>query len=864
MSVLTRLIRWLRPGHAEAPVEDPEKLRTAFSARYHSFKLLLGANSKALEVMADLEHALRGEQPFGMSFVRASCTAVAVNVTRMVRHLDELAPGRYAELGERLRGIQATIAGLLGSSRCSGGGQLVLPLAEVDTSRVDEVGSKMAALGEVGRRMGFAVPPGFIATASAYHRFLEHNDLQTEIDRRLQAHAEDAPGLYALSAELQQLIIRGEVPADLAEAISQAAARLEQEIGRPVRLSVRSSALGEDAPGVSFAGQYRSELNVSSEHLLDAYKEVIASKYSVQAMTYRRSRGIPDESVAMCVGFMAMVEAVAGGVIYSSDPVGPDGDVMVVNAGWGLPKAVVDGTLRPDLVTLSRTEPPQVLRLEAELKPYQLVCNPEEGVGRESLDEIQAMRASLNERQAVELAELALELERHFGASQDIEWALARDGTLVVLQARPLHRPQGGRGPVGTPPPGAEVLADEGVSASPGVAFGPAFQIVREADLLRFPAGAVLVAAQPLPRWASVLDRAAAVVTEHGGVTGHLASVARELGVPALLGVARAMTVVADGRDVTVDADGCRVYAGKVEELLERRASQRRPIMEGTPVHEILKQVTRQIIPLNLLDPSSPEFKPASCQTLQDITRFCHEKSVEEMFRFGRDHAFSERAAKRLVTDVPMQLWVINLDDGFREEVRTSTVELGNIQSVPMLAIWEGMQAVPWHGPPPVDARGLLSVMFQATVNPQLDPALTARLADRNYFLVSRYFANVQSRFGFHFSTIEALVSDRAVENYVTFLFKGGAADFNRRLARVHFVCELLEEHGFAVRVVEDSLRARLEGREAEFMASRLRLLGYLIIHTRQLDMIMSNQDAFAACRARMQVEVGRIVDGSG
>ena len=273
-------------------------------------------------------------------------------------------------------------------------------------------------------------------------------------------------------------------------------------------------------------------------------------------------------------------------------------------------------------------------------------------------------------------------------------------------------------------------------------------------------------------------------------------------------------------------------------------------------MHRVLENVLAHVSPLHLLDPDAPEFRPSQCRTLHDITRFCHETSVREMFSFARDQTPTERASKQLVVDVPMQLWLLDLDDGLRAPPTGKYVHIEDVVSVPMLALWQGMQALPWEGPPPVDAKGFVSVMFQATANPGLDPAMRSEYVERNYFMVSRSFCSLQSRFGFHFSTVEALVGERAAENYASFQFKGGAANLQRRLQRVALVADILREHAFTVETVEDSLRARLEGLDEPAMCDKLKVLGFLIIHTRQLDMVMANEASSAECREKLRTGI--------
>ncbi len=866
--ILATLKRWFgspAPKTA-APEADVEALRLAFQTRYHHFKLLLAANNKALELMAEIQGALAGQAPFGMTFVRSRCTRLSATVFAIIRHLNELAPDTYAGLFERFRDIEAQINRHVEAAPAVGHGPLVLPLEAAGPEQADIVGAKMANLAPLSARLRLPQPAGFVVTAAGYARFLAHSDLQTEINRRLQAADIRRPDdLYPLSADLQQLIIRADLPDDLRQAMEAAAARLQERRPEPVRLAVRSSAIGEDEAGASFAGQYRSELNVRLENLYQAYKEVVASKYGVPAMRYRMARGIRDEDVAMCVGCMPMIDAVAAGVLYTRNPLAPETEDLMINAASGLAKSVVDGSGATDLFVVRRGPAPAIVERRIGDKQIKFVCHPQEGISRLETPAAERTRPSLSDEQILSLARMGMAIEADQGGARDVEWAIDAAGGLHLLQCRPLQLYSGAEGerPAASAAIEAPVLLQGGQTASAGAAAGPVHTVVRDADALGFPSGAVLVAARALPRWASLLDRAAALVTEQGGIAGHLANVAREFGVPALMGVEGAVAVLSRQPMITVDAGGRTVYQGRVDALLAGSPAPSRSPARG-PVYEALRQAADHIVPLNLIDPDSPAFRLKNCRTLHDITRYCHEKAVHEMFSFGKHHDFPERSSKQLFTQVPMQWWVLDLDDGLARQSPGPYARLEDIASIPMLALWAGITAFAWEGPPPVDGRGMMAVMFQATANRSLVPTVRSNLTNRNYFMISRNYCSLQSRLGFHFCTVEAMVGERPGESYASFGFKGGAADDARRVRRVCLVGEILEARGFRVSIRRDTLTARIEDDDQEAIRRALKILGYLIIHTRQLDMVMGNADSIAYYRDKMEKQMASLIDGDG
>lgn len=823
----------------------PEAVQSAFRDHYRSFRALITANNNALELMSATEDMLSSGRPFGMAFVRGEMTALTVNVYKMVRSLIALSDGRYQELDERFKKITDQIEAILSRQPEAAGSAQILDLTVIDRRVVDQVGAKMANLGEIRNHVGLLVPDGFAITAAAARHFMESTRIQDEINRRLKTlDVADLESLYLVSTAIQELIAAAPLPADLDTLLHEHYGHLAERCGGAPAVSLRSSALGEDSQHGSFAGQYRTRLNVAAEAIVEAYKEIVASKYQSQAIVYRQQRGYRHQDVFMGVGCLVMVDAVCSGVAYSHAPEDERSPWLVIHAAHGLGNQVVDGSSAYDLLHILRESPHTVA--VAHLADPAAPC--------------------LSEDQARELARQALLIEAHFGTPQDIEWALDRQGRLVILQARPIGAPS----KEASPPrlqaarslvEGQTPLLAGGVTASRGVGAGAVHKVTCALDVLNFPRDAVLAVETPYPEWAVLLDRAAAVVSESGQAATHLATVAREFGVPALFDLPGALKQLENGQTVTVDATARRIYDGRVEPLLE--AARHRPnLMEGSPIHNLLQEALTLITPLHLTEPDSPFFKPVSCRTLHDITRFCHEKALTEMFNFGHRYGAKDKSAKQLyVVGMPAQWWVINLEDGFRPDTDLTTpfIRIEDIVSEPMLAIWRGMTAVPWQGPPPVSMKGLGSIIAQSAMNPQLDPAVRSRMAGRNYFLLSRHYCNLSVRLGYHFALAEASFSELLTESYVNFQFQGGAADERRRRRRVQILGDLLREIDFRVEIKGDALSARIEKRPVPYLKERLVVLGYLLIHTRQVDMVMDEEGYIGRYLDRIHADIARI-----
>lgn len=817
--------------------------REFFIQRYKAFREVLKSNNEVLMAMGDMQEKASGAFVFDRAYVQSSYESVADGIKSIIHNLNVLADDKYKDLIIPYQKADEAIRNRLAAKVTIPKTDYILPLDKLGKEATASAGGKLAHLAELANVLGLPVPPGFVITTYAYQAFVQHNQIQDVLNERTgELDIRNYDELTATSHEMQQLVRNGQIQADLEGVILDAYTAMCQEAGEEkLKVSVRSSALHEDIMA-SFAGQYETALDVPAQDLLVQYKNVLASQFTPRALFYYKDKGFDIEEMAMAVGVLAMIEAKASGIVYSRDPGSPQEDAILINAVWGLGAYAVGGEVYTDNYRISGNDARKITRQKAAPQEVMLVGRPEGGTQQAPVPKELIGKPCLSDDQISELASYARKVEAHFGKPQDMEWTVDQNGQLYLLQSRLLRLPSSRtladerRPTVAT---GHKILLDKGTIACRGVGAGPVCVVHCEEDLANFPEGGVLVVRHTHPEFAVVLKKASAVVSDIGTVLGHLATVAREYNVPAVFNADNATKVLTNGMQVTVDAVYANVYEGVVEEVL--RGKKTDDAFVAPPVLNQLCAILQMITPLNLTDPRGPDFRPTGCKTLHDITRFAHEVSLRVMFGLSKESHFADRSTKQLVSGVPMQWWVIDLEDGITPGVEGKKVKPEEIVSIPMRALWEGMTALPWKGPPPVDTKGFLSAVFGATVDPSIEPSVGKRFADKNYIVISKHFCNLSSRLGFHFSTTEAYVGDNPNENYVSFIFKGGAADLDRRVRRVRFVGKLLERFDFRTEIKDDSVFARLEGHDQDYLKERLKVLGHIIIHTRQLDMVMFN-----------------------
>lgn len=363
------------------------------------------------------------------------------------------------------------------------------------------------------------------------------------------------------------------------------------------------------------------------------------------------------------------------------------------------------------------------------------------------------------------------------------------------------------------------------------------YRVGHESDLENVPDGAVMVARSASPKYVSAMGKISAAITDLGSTAGHFASVAREFGVPTLVNTGSAMADLSQGKEVTVHADGKVVYDGIIESILGS-VPVRRDLISDSPFFRKMRYVINFISPLKLVDPQSESFVPHECRSLHDIVRFCHEKAIQQMFHMGDKRIRKIGGSKKLVSKIPMLLYVVDVGGGLKEEfVDEKKIRIDEIKSIPMRALFEGISHpdIKWGKFTHFDWEQFDKVaMTGAFVS--AESAIFA-----SYAVLSQDYLNLNMRFGYHFVIVDTLCGDKTEENYILFRFAGGGADFHQRSLRGYFLKGVLERLGFEVDKKGDLVDGQLRGEEKHIIQQKLNMVGRLMGATRLMDMYLKD-----------------------
>ena len=459
----------------------------------------------------------------------------------------------------------------------------VIKLNELGMNDVETVGGKNASLGEmIGNLsdLGVSVPGGFATTAAAYREFLKADSLDDRINELLaDLNVDDIEALTSAGARIRSWILEAPLPQRLMDEIH--VAWNEMSNGKDITVAVRSSATAEDLPDASFAGQQETFLNIRGlDNVIDAMHQVFASLFNDRAIAYRVHQGFDHSLVALSAGIQTMVRSDVGsaGVMFTLDTETGFRDAVFVTASYGLGETVVQGAVNPDEFYVYKPSlaagKRAILRKNLGSKALKMIYsdNPKPGETVETIDVDDADRRSfsLSDEDVIELSKMAVTIENHYQRPMDIEWGKdGFDGTLYILQARPeTVQSRSGRTIQRYKLKAHSKVITTGRSIGQKIGAGTAKIIRNVAEMDRVQAGDVLVSDMTDPDWEPVMKRASAIVTNRGGRTCHAAIIARELGIPAVVGCGDATETILDGVDVTVscaEGDEGFVYEGNLD-----------------------------------------------------------------------------------------------------------------------------------------------------------------------------------------------------------------------------------------------------------------------------------------------------------
>jgi pyruvate,water dikinase len=466
-----------------------------------------------------------------------------------------------------------------------------------------------------------------------------------------------------------------------------------------------------------------------------------------------------------------------------------------------------------------------------------------------------------------QLAEYGILLEKRFEYPQDIEWCLDTDGGIWILQSRPLRLPlaRDGRTPAQLAAELAKLpvlMADRGHICQLGLSGGRVVQVTEETPAESFPVGGVAVSHYASPRLAEIVRRAAAIITDVGSPTSHLATIAREYRTPALFGAEKATSLLPDGVWVMVDVEAQTVYQGKVELPADLPHSGGLMPLPDNREEALLRSLLRLIAPLNLDNPGSPDFRMENCRTIHDFLRFCHERAVAELIGFHTSgRLVSGGGAPLLDTALPIKLRLIDIGRGLAAAgVKRVTVD--QVSSMPLRFLLQGLLDDRFwdQEPAPFSIRDLLSGITRPLTMLSNAPAYSGE----NLAIIADNYCNLSLRLGYHFNIIDCYLSDETDDNHVYFRFVGGFAEPGKRERRAAMIAQVLAGLHFKVELKGDLVLGKVKMLERAHLESILVHLGELVAFTRQLDVKMVDDAAIERFFSEFLGRVGKVSTGHG
>lgn len=794
-------------------VDGLEAVRSLFA----KFRRIQKLNTRALELMAEMEQALGGEYIFDRAFLNSSVRDLSTLTHQVVYSLNAMSQNRYVDLFDCYQGIRGTLDDILEGGSGPFASHLTLPYPILGWELEPLAGTLNVCLAEARQHLDLPAPDGFAVSVAGCRLFRRENAEAGLLEAREQdeppaAHAFVPAALEAaIRAELNSLFARRNGPCPLTVRICHAESKAD-----------RQAALNGHG-------------NVRPEDLLSVCKQVLWEHVARSAAT----EGGKDSCVAL--GVHEAVPCDVYGSIASFYSMELSSTFFRVTA------TPANDPEKTERYLIRRVYPFDLVRSEIHPKgwdePLPTGASPlsqrPRGLYRGS--------ALLNPDFLKTLAEYVMAFDRLLGYMPELHWAgREKDPRPVIVDvkaAAPAACELDEWQQMTEALSAAQILLQGGETVQTGVAAGRAVHIGEADDVEAFPYGAVAIARVASPRLSPVLRRASAVVTELGSCIGHLATIARELRVPGIFGMAGALRRVPAGAEVTVDAGERTIYQGIVEPLLAYRESSAE-LYPGDPEYAALRRLLRWIMPLHLIDPESNEFSVQNCRSYHDIIHFAHERSVEELLKMAeRGRGLVDLPARKMDLGYPLDLFVIDIGGGIAATAG-APIRPAEVVSAPFKAFLQGLASDGMWQTSPASIRmrdifsGLDRTFAAMTQVPQY--------AGQNHAIVADNYMNLGLRLGYHFSVIDSFLGEIVNQNYIYFRFVGGFADDRRRRRRAELIRSILEDMRFKVMVKGDLVVGKFKIAEREEMQAALTRLGELTGFTRQLDISMASEEQVA------------------
>lgn len=839
-SFLTRLFS------RSEPKEDTDH-QSDFMVRFHRFKRFLGSYFEAYSALMDFEERLSSPYPISMPFLRSSTAKITVSTMQCIMQLNSLSKDRYQKLNNNLNELMQSVQSILQGGLTPIEGPLVVNIKDLSEEHRHLVSPSLFSLAALHEKCPEFTQDGVIITAAAWWEYFNNQEMHDELDR-IMIISQDEPGSFsAASSRIQEYVKSSFPPPEkLKEAIKEALDPLKDTLEKPGHsLLVRTIPVKPEHGAIVIPAML-IHTPCTYEDVINALVTNFTRVYQARAILYRLKLGVRDRAMPFCWCLSVVPVAHSRGSAHM--PLNEDSN---------------------------------------ELQLYIRRNYMEEIYSDGYQDEVSL--AEQNEQKISDGCLKALKkLREATGLRFEFFWAANEEGKLVGLSAGPLPEANvesiNAAREISSPHDNEAFVhrMEGGTCTYPGMVHGTANPVTNLEDALFFPVGSVLLVEKSLTRWSFLLDFAKGAVAGDGTSQGLFARTARRYGRPTILNIPQCVDAFSTDEAVCIAASpdnpcimGCEAndcpapidtppalpclgcYPGN------HNIPTGLSWLPDSDIGQMAKELAPLILAPHLPDNDEPGFTIDNCKSFMDIFTYSYDRAVREMFNYSTTRKTADAPAKQLVCNVPKQFWIINLADGYTEDIKGPTVNLEEIACKPMHFFWNGFVSKPWDGPPQIDARGLMSVFFEATVNPNLDPAIqTKQQIDRNIVMLAERFLSLRCRFGFHFLALDCLVSERPRESFLIFQFKGGAANLARRVRRVQFIGELLDEFNFTTDIVNDTLTARMEQGEEEEFLSMLRVMGYLFMHTRQLDMITGDETALAERKESMLEDMRILAEG--